>query len=243
MPHELEAPGTDAAPEWASLYRARGDEVVAHRPLFTGDVFVGVSLVGESSPKNVIILQHPCAIRAGVALLPKLLVAEVNPSGKLHPSQWAGGSYKQLPLAELQQGGKPADFAAFFIKHHLVTPAELDAADRVACLSQRGVNLLMQRWVNHNSRVVVPTQMYQEVSAPQFEEADMMEDWCTDREDDGITVEAATVEIDNWLSWEDANGVLRRDRLKDEQDRSGLRRELRGHLKALRAGTDASGTP
>jgi hypothetical protein len=99
MPHELEAPGTDAAPEWASVYRARGDEVVPHRPIFTGDVFFNIEIAGEARTKNVIVLQHPCAIRAGVEVLPKLLVAEVNPSGKLAPSLWATGSYKQMPLA------------------------------------------------------------------------------------------------------------------------------------------------
>jgi len=47
-----------------------------------------VSIAGESTAKNVIIHQHPCAIRAGVNLLPKLLVAEVNQAPKLMPSDW-----------------------------------------------------------------------------------------------------------------------------------------------------------
>jgi hypothetical protein len=125
---------------------------------------------------------------------------------------------------------------AFFTNHHLATPAELSTAKRVACLSQPGVNLLLQRWVHHNSRVVVPTFEYHKVSAPQFDEADMVEDWCTEREDDEVDADTATRELDAWLSERDANGVSRRDRLKDEQQRSGLRTELRGHLRAVRRG-------
>lgn len=241
MAHELEAPGTDVAPEWASLYRARGEDVSMYRPVFSGDVFFNVPLAGDQAPKNLIILQHPCAIRAGVKLLPKLLVAEVNPSGQLKPSLWPGTSFKQLPLAELRPAGKPVDFAAFFIKQHIVTPEELNAATRVACLSQRGVNLLMQRWVHHNSRVVVPTQMYHEVSAPQFEEADMIEDWCLDRDDDGVAVAAAEIEIDEWLSSKDEHGISRRDKLNDEQERSELRRTLREHLRSVRTRRPSEG--
>lgn len=236
MAHDLEAPGTDEAPEWASLYRARGDEVVEHRPVFTGDVFAGVGVAGEAEPKTVMVLQHPCAIRIdGVTLMPKLLVAEVSPAQVLKPSKWVTGNYKQLPLVELRLGESAATYAARFVDHHLVTPDEFAAGTRIACLSQRGVNLLMQRWVHHNSRVIVPTWMYQEVSAPQFEEADMIEDWCTDRLDDGIDATAATTEIDGWLS-ERLDGESRRDRLKDEQNRSQLRRDLRDQLKARRQG-------
>jgi len=181
------------------------------------------------------VLQHPCAIRIdGVTLTPKLLVAEVNPSSILQPSKWAGGYFKQLPLAELRPDHTTKHYAASFDRHHLVTPAELDAAERIACLSQRGVNLMLQRWVHHNSRVVVPTYMYQEVSSPQFEEADMIEDWCIDRVEDGIGTFDATDEVDKWLSLQDDKGITRRARLQDEQERSELRREIRIHLREVR---------
>lgn len=53
MVHNLEAPGTDEAPEYESLYRARGDEVAAQRPIFTGDVFFDVTVEGEEQTRNV----------------------------------------------------------------------------------------------------------------------------------------------------------------------------------------------
>ena len=232
----LECPGTDETPDWDSLYRTRGQEVVAYRPVFTGDVFFHVP-IGDNSP-NVAILQHPCAIRVdGVTLQPSLLVAEVAPLDALKPSRWGSHNYKQMPLPALQLEQRPADYAVFFVKCHVITPTDLNAGERVACLSQQGVNLLMQRWVHHNSRVVISTQRYQDVTSPQYEEADMTEDWCTDRDDDGISSENATLEIDAWLSNTIAPGETRRDQLQDPQKRSTLRRELRDHLRGLRAGT------
>lgn len=235
MAHQLEAPGDDYAPKWDSLYRARGDEVTRHRPVFTGDVYFDVQMAGEDKLKNVIVLQHPCAIRKdGVTLMPKLLVGEVLGDSPLLPSEWAGGFFKQLPLAELQPTAKPRHGRAFFDKHHLVTPEELVNGRRVCCLSQTGLNLLMQRWVNHNTRVVIPTFEYQKMSAPQFEEADLVEDWCVDREDDGVSIDDASQEIDEWLSRSNESVVSRRERLNEDQRRSQIRQELRAHLKAVR---------
>lgn len=234
MADELEAPGTDAEPDWAGIYRSRGDEVVEHRPVFTGDVFSNVQLVGEPETITVIILQHPCAIRLdGVRLADKLLVAQVMPSRILLPSQWSGKFYKQMPLAELLPGGPQEHHTAMFNKHQLVTPAELEEGTRIACLSQKGVNLLLQRWVHHNSRAVIHSSLYQEVSSPQYEEADIVEDWCTDRLDDGIDVSKATTEIDEWLSDAEKTGVSPRELLKEDQHRSRVRQAVRKHRKNL----------
>jgi hypothetical protein len=76
----------------------------------------------------------------------------------------------------------------------------------------------------------------QEVTAADLEEADMTEDWRREREDDSIARIGATTEIGDWLSLSDANGVSPRERLKDEQQRSQLRREIRAHLPDIRSG-------
>ncbi len=101
-----------------------------------------------------------------------------------------------MPLAELVVEGTPTHYAGFFVDHQLVASESLDVDQRVASLSQRGVNLLMQRWVHHNSRVIVPTQDFQDVTGSQYEEADIIEEWCIDREGEGITLDNATAEID-----------------------------------------------
>jgi len=234
MAHSLEAPRTDEAPEFSSLFRARGDEVVAQRPIFTGDIFFDVTVEGEGSAKNVIVLQHPCVIRRGIELTPKLLVAEVAPAPALLPSKWADGHYRQLPLAELVPAGAPGDFAAFFDRHHLVKRTNLSLDARVASMSQQGVNLMMQRWVHHNSRVIVPTQEYQPAISSQFDEADIIEEWCIDRQDDGVGLVTANVEIDTWLTG-DRSASAPRNRLEDPQQRSAVRREVRTNLRSVRS--------
>ena len=232
MTHSLEAPGTDEAPEYSSLYRARGDEVVAQRPIFTGDVFFDVPVIGEDELKNVLVLQHPCVIRRGLVLTPKVLVAEVRPEGVQRPSRWDRVP-RQMPLAELVVDGSPAHYAGFFVDHQLVRPESLDIDRRLACMSQRGVNLLLQRWVHHNSRVIVPTYDYQDVTSPQYEEADIIEEWCIDREDDGLSSNDATAEIDTWLTG-DRSASAPRSRLEDPQQRSAVRREVRAYLRSVR---------
>jgi hypothetical protein len=175
--HCLEYPGADGIPDWDSLYRARGDEVLSHRPVFTGDVFerIPVQSLGETKTKTVIVLQHPCALRSnGIDLHPRMLVAELRSHKVIPVEDWTGHVGK-MPLPELiptVESGRRRQ-AAFFDEPYLVSPDDLAVDRRIACLSQTGVNLLLQRWVHHNSRVVVPTVTYQEVSSPAYEEAGM----------------------------------------------------------------------
>jgi hypothetical protein len=232
--HNLEAGGSDAAPDWDSLYRARGNEVVRHRVVFTGDVFAGIAIAGETAPKSILVVQHPCAIRIdGLTLVPKLLVVEVNPHDLIRPSQWVGKNFRYMPLPELI-GSPEADFVAEFSEFHKVTPIELDVTKRIASMSEFGVGLLMQRWMYHNSRVVVPTDDYQEFCAPQFAEAEIMETWVADRAEDGIETEAAILEIDSWLGDKTATGVSARESLQDVRFRSAVRQAVRKHRNALR---------
>ncbi len=103
MAHDLEYPGADGVPDWDSLYRARGDEVVRHRPVFTGDVFEKVPVQGleETKTKTVIVLQHPCALRSnGVDLHSRLMVAEVRDHRVIPLESWTGHVSK-MPLPDL----------------------------------------------------------------------------------------------------------------------------------------------
>src|SRR6266705_762213 len=56
MARDLEAPCRADSIDWSRLYRARGDEVVANRPYFTGDVFESVEVWnpdGSTKRKNM----------------------------------------------------------------------------------------------------------------------------------------------------------------------------------------------
>lgn len=237
MAHDLEYPGVDRIPDWVSLYRTRGDEVVRHRPIFAGDVFekVPVQGIGETKTKTVIVFQHPCALRSnGVDLHSRLMVAELRNHKIISVESWTGHVGK-MPLPELiptAETGKRHQ-AAFFDELYLVRSADLALDKRIACLSQTGVNLLLQRWVHHNSRVVVPTAMYQEVSSPAYEETDLVEEWCEERIEAGLEIQEATIEAMKWLREDSGGGVSRQRMLQDPQNRSTVRRQMRATLRQL----------
>ncbi len=237
MTHDMETVSADED-SWALLYRARGDEIDGARPLFTGDVFekVEVARLGETKIKNIVILQHPCAMRSdGSTLVPQLLMAEVRQHKPLEEQDWRRYG-KLMPLPALMPGLASArrSQAALFDQLYLVEPEKLRNR-RIAALSQFGVNLLLQRWVHHNSRVVVPTSTYHELTSGVYEEADLIEEWCEARAAQDIAVDEAGSECVEWLREKMPSGRMRQELLDDPQARSGIRREMRTHLKTFRA--------
>jgi hypothetical protein len=140
--HDLEYPGAASVPDWGSLYRARGDEVAHHRPIFTGDVFERVPAqgVGRTRTTSVIVLLHPCALRSnGVDLQSRLMVGEVRQHKVISVAEWTG-YFNTMPLPDLNPSvtsGKRHQ-AAFFDELYLVGPDDLDLNKRVACMSQTG---------------------------------------------------------------------------------------------------------
>lgn len=235
--HDLEAPGGDTPAHWSQLYRSRSDEVVPHRPTFTGDVFldtvVGLPEGGEITI-DALIVQHPCALRTnGVDLNSRILVAEVRDFRLVQSNEWTG-LYKRMPLPDLggaEPEAEPRHRAAFFEELHVASSQRLGR--RVASLSQFGVNLLLQRWVHHNTRVVVPTFTYQEQTSGVFEEAELVEDWCTEMEG-AVNSEQATRDAAAWLRQPVARGgLMRQELLADPQQRNQIRKDMRTHLKGL----------
>lgn len=235
MEHNLESP-SGSEPRWDRLYRARGDEVVLHRPIFTGDVFIDVPVAAGDATRTrtVMVIQHPCAMRTdGVNLVDPLLVSEVRKHKELTPDDWQGyGKLMPLPDLVLDIDTGRRHQAAMFDKLHLVSPTEL--TKRVACMSQRGVNLLLQRWVHHSSRVIVPTPDLQTVTSGVFEEADLVEEWCDARVSDTVSIDEATGECVTWLREDSAiGGGMRQRMLEEPQNRSAIRKEMRAVLKAM----------
>lgn len=235
MGHDLEAPFEDGKPNWAALYRARGSEVSEQRPVFTGDVFDGVPLEGRTGSlraRSVLVLQHPCSMRVdGVQLADRLLVAEVLNRRPLDEAEWLG-HFNLMPLPELRPDAVSAkhDQAADFARLHTVKATEL--TNRVACLSPVGINLLLQRWVHFGSRVVVPTWQLQETSEGEYEEADLIEDWCLERNQRDL--QQATKECVDWLR--DPYVIpTRQASLRDPQRRAPVRAEMRTEIRRLRA--------
>uniref|UniRef100_UPI003EBC9F5D hypothetical protein n=1 Tax=Streptomyces sp. bgisy034 TaxID=3413774 RepID=UPI003EBC9F5D len=186
--------------------------------------------------KTVMVLDHPCSLRSdGVNLLPRLTVAEVR---HRQPGKWEG-SYNRffLPAPFPGAEGPKQPSAAFFDACYHVSPEQLEAGTRHACLSDYGLNLLLQRRVHHFSRVVVPTFEFQNANAHVYEEADLIEEWCLDRELDGLKPLEAATECVAWLR-EIEGGIRRQDLLKDSQQRSTLRRQARARVRELSKGSN-----
>lgn len=214
---DLETPGTSE-----DLYLARGAEVadLAYRPIFTGDVFQ------MADGSRVAVIQHPCAFRNGATLSSHILVADVAESGQ-SPTDWSKGHYKFMYLPEAS-GTSRGTWRVSFLELRIVTPQSLQGADRVAILSSFGVNLLLQRWLHHNSRVVVPTGRLQESTSGPFDEADLIGESVFDLLERGMSRVDADQWIDSWFGDEHAgSGISRRDALNSRQSVASVRSSLR----------------
>jgi hypothetical protein len=229
---DLEMPGSDD-----DLYLARGDEVAEYRPIFTCDVFNDVPIIlpdGSTELRAVMIVQYPCSLRKGVRLIDELLLVKVKPYTRI--KDWTG-HLKYMPLPSLfpeAESEKARHYAAFLNEFSLATPAQLDAGNRVACLSLSGMNYFLQRWVANSSRVVVPTFEFNEQNIGVYEEAEVIEEWCTERAMHDVKPLDATAECMEWLSQpRHENGEARQKLLRDSQQRSVVRREARQHVREL----------
>lgn len=228
MGHDLECPAGPQAGWPDQLYRTRGSEVVSWRPVFTGDVFERKT-DGTTKSRNYVVLQHPCALRTnGVDLVGRLLVAEARRFQTANAEVWASNG-RIMPLPSLYKGGETGKARQAVIFEKLeVLPLE-DLGTRIACLTRHGVNLLLQRWIRHNSRLVVPTPQIDDVTSAVFEEADLIEDWCTEANAAKVNAKVAASDCMTWLR-EDSAGQSRQARIEEPQFRSEVRREMRAEL-------------
>lgn len=135
-----------------------------------------------------------------------------------------------MPLPELDGSGS---FSATFTDCDVVLSASLIAGNRVASLSQFGVNILLQRWVHHNSRAIIPSHDYQNVTSAEYEEADLTEDWCDERTLLGVDLATATKEAHDWFRTESgpAGSETWQSLLQDPQQRSVVRRAMRAEAR------------
>jgi len=78
------------------LYEARGSVPLA-RPVAQGDVFRDIEIPGlEQRPAAVMIIQHPCSMRAGAELRKRLTVAAVRCRQMIRDADWQGYAWAML---------------------------------------------------------------------------------------------------------------------------------------------------
>ena len=135
-----------------------------------------------------------------------------------------------MPLPAVLPDGQK--YSIDFLALDLVGPdGLLNDCERIAILSEQGVNLLLQRWVHHNSRVVVKTITFNEQISGPFAEADLQAEWMTEL--DG-TDSGTSLAFHEWVRGHagDSAGVSRQSLLDDPQTRAGVRRQMRTEIKA-----------
>jgi hypothetical protein len=208
----------------SELYLAVTDEELeafANRPVFTGDV------LRLKSGQLVTLVQHPCAMRRGMALSPRLLVCGTKPFIQI-PDDWSKGHFKRMFLPDMGARTLSIEFDDLDV----VTRDDILEADRIAILSELGVNLLVQRWLHHNSRVIVPTITIHAQTTGPFEEADLVGEATDDLVEGGLSHEDAIRDVDEWLGLQQVeSGPPRREMLNDPQSRGTIRSALRRHVR------------
>ena len=215
--HTLETPklGSDGHIDWnlAWLYR-RKRGVRELRPVFTGDVYYEITPIGEEGPATVVILQHPCALQnADNELRDILLAAKVVDHAEVPVSQWTG-NYDIMPLV-ISQAKPPSYQAIDFNQLALVRTADLRHHKRGACMEIEAIAVLLQRWVNVSSRVIVPRWRFEQIIEPVRRETEGIENWCTERIRAGVRMPDAIREATQWLDvLNEDTGVPRRESFK-----------------------------
>jgi len=196
------------------------------RPLMTGDVL-------ERSDGNLVALvQHPCAIRSdGVTLLDRLLVCEVVPLDSDLRTSWKNEPYYRMALTQFAPVVQ-IDFR----KPVVLRSEEVTALRRVAVMEREGINLLMQRWVHHNTRVIVKTVSYDEMCIGPYAEVDLIAEALAELVPGGIDATEALSVVDKFLSAPLSDADRRdtwRNRLKKPDQRGPAQRALDAHLRDL----------
>lgn len=194
-------------------------ELFKNRPLFTGDVF-------QINDALYALIQHPCSMRRGSVLAPKLLMSRVRKSNQI-PKDWSTGHFKRMFLPDMDGENYTLSFEELEIFESTV----VEWAARITILSEAGTNLLIQRWVYHNSRVVVPTITLHGQTTGPFNEAELVGEAVDELTDCGISNTDAIVMVDDWLGGERVpGGISWRESLVDPQLRATVRRSLRRYV-------------
>jgi hypothetical protein len=162
----------------------------------------------------------------GVGLADRLLMARVTATAEIPLHKWATGFFRVMPLPDLNGGS----YAARLDEIGLVVSTAVQSAERLACMTPLGINLLQQRFIAYLTRFVVPTFRLNEACAAVFDEADLCEEWALVAVAAGVSLDQAAAAFHNWIRSADSSGITRQEQLAQPQRRAGVRRDMRRHL-------------
>jgi hypothetical protein len=123
------------------------------------------------------VLSHPCAMRAGPRLRPRVIIAPVSEHQNIPLADWSTGHFRFMPLPALEPERPNQAYAAKLEEPTTIDSHSLPLDDRLASLSDRGIVLLQQRYIHNHSRASIPLGLLHEVSAAVLEELELQESW------------------------------------------------------------------
>lgn len=224
-----------------AIYLAVGEVVDDLRPINQGDVYRGIRLPGfpDGDHDIIILTTHPCSLRAGPKLKPRLQAAPVRRGKQIAPHEWATSYLRQMPLPTLCDD---KSYMATLTESSVVTPAQLDGAERIAALSETGILLLQQRLVWALAHAVIGRDTLADFSAPAFAEIEMLEEWneglCSaDEPDRPARLAAIAEQFEEHIRTTTLQADLA-DATKRGDARRRLREELRRRTEASRRHED-----
>ncbi len=215
------------------LYLARAGEVDPYRPICQGDVFCGVEIPGVDGRSDAMVISHPCAMRNGPRLRPRITVVPVCEYQSVPLADWGTGQYRVMPLPLLDPHEERSRAAK--LEEPATISSELLVLDsRIAMLSDQGIVLLQQRYIHNHSRAVIPLERLHEVSAAVLQELELQESWnlelvkpAVERgEDLAALLEAEARAFDELMLSAPDGAPSLRDRLKNPAARASVRRTV-----------------
>jgi hypothetical protein len=161
-------------------------------------------------------------MRKGTELVKNLLTCRLKSFGP-PPPDWSSGNFRRMFAPDIAE----SNYSIEFDDIQIVGRESLDRSSRIAILSHYGVNLLLQRWIFHNSRVLIPTSTISEQTVGPMEEADLIWEVLTARDPSTEEIDVERT-FDEWLGFRsNSGGQSRREMLSDSQQRSSVRAAAR----------------
>lgn len=197
------------------------EDALRLKPVMTGDLFTGVAAAGEESPIDVMVAGHPCTIRRGVELKPRVPCIRVVEHEWVPYRAWPRHSHACFPISEavgIGQGrcGALDDWVT-------VGAAELARERRRLTLQDRGILVFQQRLIHSLSRFVTPIDALDEASRHVLAEAELEYDWVFDL-DGRAPLDALIADFAGFMEADQRRAALRTD---ERRVRAEVRAELR----------------
>lgn len=225
----------ETPPSEDDLYEARGVVPLA-RPIMQGDIFQNVGIPGIEDPQVLaaMIIQHPCSMRAGARLRPRLTVAAIRTRQSIKSEDWQGYGYAML-LPNLFGDGR--DFMADFRDVGAVPSSLLDRSLRIAAITNYGIHILQQRQIYYLTRLDVDIKTLAETFDAIATELELQYEWVEaalgagveDVAPDGAVdvIESAERQFADFL---DENDRALRNGLQQVASRADVRRRIRREI-------------